>query len=241
MNELHFTDQETYTERLCSLPRVTGRLNGRAGSQPVSQSYYQTIPLRPKLHVLLELFKIIFWFKKRQFQWDANQIQQNTASLTVHEYVRNPVLYTANSMKGGFLKQRGHSSDREHFWNFWRDTERETILLVSAQINVRESDKTKMKENQKGQKTVQLKRKFPFDHTKQSLSQCFTWWGILIATALGVITSRYPQISYSLLRNTKKDLVAKQHLTVVFNETDGDHEATISRCSFYGLKLKLKK
>lgn len=97
-----------------------------------------------------------------------------------------------------------------------------------------------MKENQTGQKTVQLKRKFPFDHTKQSLSQCFIWWGILIATALGVITSRYSQIC-SLLRKTKKDLVAKQHITVVFNETDGDHKATTSRCFFLLLEIKAQK
>lgn len=36
--------------------------------------------------------------------------------------------------------------------------DRATILHVSSQINVRVSDKTIMKENQTGQKTVQLKR-----------------------------------------------------------------------------------
>ena len=61
MNELHFIDQETHREG-----DYAGRLDGRAGSQPVPQSYYQTIPLRPKLHVLLEIFKIIFWFKKKK-------------------------------------------------------------------------------------------------------------------------------------------------------------------------------
>lgn len=43
--------------------------------------------------------------------------------------------------------------------------DRETVLLVSSQINVKESDKTTTKETQTGQKTVQLKRKFPFAHT----------------------------------------------------------------------------
>lgn len=43
--------------------------------------------------------------------------------------------------------------------------DRATILHVSSQINVRVSDKTTMKENQTGQKTVQLKRKFPVIHT----------------------------------------------------------------------------
>lgn len=43
--------------------------------------------------------------------------------------------------------------------------DRATILHVSSQVNVRLSDKTTMKENQTGQKTVQLKRKLPFIHT----------------------------------------------------------------------------
>lgn len=56
-----------------------------------------------------------------------------------------------------------------------------------------------------------------------------------------MITSRYPQISCSLLRKTKIDLVAKQHITVVFNETDGDHKATTSRCFFLLLEIKAQK
>lgn len=44
--------------------------------------------------------------------------------------------------------------------------DRETILLVSSQINVRESEtKLQRRKNQTGQKIVQLKSKFPFVHT----------------------------------------------------------------------------
>lgn len=63
------------------------------------------------------------------------------------------------------------------------------------------------------------------------------WIRILIVTALGVITRRYPQISL-------KDLVAKYYITVVFNETDGDHEVTISKPSFVcdlWLEIKAQK
>lgn len=50
-------------------------------------------------------------------------------------------------------------------WKISERMDRATILHVSSQINVRLSDKTTMKENQTGQKTVQLKRKLPFIHT----------------------------------------------------------------------------
>lgn len=38
----------------------------------------------------------------------------NTASLTAHEHVRNPVLYTANRVEGGFLNHTRHMSERVH-------------------------------------------------------------------------------------------------------------------------------
>lgn len=50
-------------------------------------------------------------------------------------------------------------------WKISERMDRATILHVSSQIHVRVSDKTTVKENQTGQKTVQLKRKFPFIHT----------------------------------------------------------------------------
>lgn len=78
--------------------------------------------------------------------------------------MRNPVLYTANRVEGGFLTHTRHMSERAHPKTSER-MDRMTILHVSSQINVRISDKTTMKENQTGQKTVQLKRKFPFIHT----------------------------------------------------------------------------
>lgn len=78
--------------------------------------------------------------------------------------MRNPVLYTANRVEGGFLNHTRRMSERVHSKTSER-MDRATILHVSSQINVRISDKTTMKENQTGQKTVQLKRKFPFIHT----------------------------------------------------------------------------
>lgn len=52
--------------------------------------------------------------------------------------------------------------ERAHSLQTSEGMDRETILLVSSQINVEESDKTTMKGNQTGQKTVQLKINVPF-------------------------------------------------------------------------------
>lgn len=47
--------------------------------------------------------------------------------------------------------------------------------------------------------------------------------GILIVTAVGVITRRYSQTSCTSL----KDAVTNHYSTVIFNETNGNSEATI--------------
>lgn len=72
------------------------------------ESTSQTLPSSPKLRVRNNLTFV--WLKKI----DPVRPKSNTASLTAHEYVRNPVLYTANRVKGGFLNQRTHKSERAH-------------------------------------------------------------------------------------------------------------------------------
>lgn len=63
------------------------------------------------------------------------------------------------------------------------------------------------------------------------------WIGILVVIAVGVITRRYSQISCTSL----KDAVTNHYSTVIFNETDGNCEATIPRPSFFsGLWLQIK-
>ena len=58
-----------------------------------------------------------------------------------------------------------------HPWKISDRTDNETKLLVSPHINITESDKTTAKENQTGQKTVQLKRKFSFVCTSTLMKQ----------------------------------------------------------------------
>lgn len=69
---------------------------------PTVRHFYQ---VQSCMHFIF--FLIFIWLKKRK-------AESNTASLTAHEHVRNPVLYTANRVEGGFLNHTRHMSEREH-------------------------------------------------------------------------------------------------------------------------------
>lgn len=163
MNELHFTGQETHRERdrLCSLPRVTARLNGSAESQAVPQ-FLLSLLSSPKLH------KLYFFFFKSSFGWKKERL-----SKTWIKYCIFNSTWTCEKPCSIHCKQSGRWFSKSYethvresaSWKISERMDRATILRVSSQINVRLSDKTTMKENQTGQKTVQLKRKLPFIHT----------------------------------------------------------------------------
>lgn len=102
-NALHFTDQETHRERSCSSPsQAETQWKSWESTSPSVLLPDTSNKSKAAWTFKLFFFLIFIWLKNR----DPARPESNTASLTVHEYVRNPVLYTANRVKGDFLDQR---------------------------------------------------------------------------------------------------------------------------------------
>lgn len=84
---------------------------------------------------------------------------------------------------------------------------------------------------------IYIKTKSPDVNRRLFIALKRFWVGILIVTAVSVITRRYSQISCTSL----KDAVTNHYSTVIINKTDGDGEATIPRPSFFsGLWFQIK-
>lgn len=112
INELHFTGQETHIERgfmqLAQSHRGDSmeELSAKHSLSPTVRLFYQV----QSCMYFIFVFNLHLVEKKR----GSVRPESNTASLTAHEHVRNPVLYTANRVEGGFLNHTRHMSERAH-------------------------------------------------------------------------------------------------------------------------------
>lgn len=161
MNELHFTK--------CGDPHREGQILQLAQSQGDSRKSWESSSPSVLLSDFYQVQSCMYFI----FFFNLHLVKKKLLSKAWIKYCIFNSTWTCEKPCSIHCKQSGRWFSKSYETHVRESApskisermDRVTILHVSSQINVRVSDKTTMKENQTGQKTVQLKSKFPFIQT----------------------------------------------------------------------------